>query len=119
VLCCLRDLGLPLDHPAMHDAAALFEGQEEFRQHLGGRLTLTLLRGVGDPTDVHEVEHALMRRAMERVAHFAASPGIAGITTPASGSHEPTASPRPTTGTINAHEYDLSPSPGIASRNGL
>jgi 3-dehydroquinate synthase len=80
VLCCLRDLGLPLDHPSMHDTETLFEGLEEFRQHLGGRLTLTMLRGVGDPIDVHEVEQALMRRAIERVARFAASPGTAQVT---------------------------------------
>src|SRR5437764_57822 len=53
VLRCLRDLGLPLDHPAPPDVETLFQGLEAFRQHLGGRLTLTMLRGIGDPTDVH------------------------------------------------------------------
>ena len=33
------------------------QGLEEFRQHLGGRLTITMLRGVGDPIDVHEIDH--------------------------------------------------------------
>jgi 3-dehydroquinate synthase len=70
VLRCLRDLGLPLDHPALHDVETLFQGLEEFRQHLGGRLTLTMLRGIGDPIDVHEVDRALMLRAIERVSQF-------------------------------------------------
>ena len=65
-------LGLPLDHPQMHDFDALFAGLEEFRQHLGGRLTLTMLRGVGDPIEVHEIDRDAMRRAIERVAEVAA-----------------------------------------------
>ena len=43
VLRCLADLGLPLDDPALDDADHLFLGLEEFRQHLGGRLTLTMI----------------------------------------------------------------------------
>jgi 3-dehydroquinate synthase len=64
VLRCLVKLGLPLYHPAMDRADELFAGLEEFRQHLGGRLTLTMLRGIGQPLDVHEVDHAAMRRAI-------------------------------------------------------
>ncbi len=71
VLECLRDLGLPLDHPALHQTGALFDGLEEFRQHLGGRLTLTMLRGVGDPVEVHDVDRPAMRAAIERAAEFA------------------------------------------------
>lgn len=71
VLHCLADLGLPLDHSSLHDTNLLFEGLEEFRQHLGGRLTLTMLRGVGDPIDVHQVDAPKMRQAIETVAEFA------------------------------------------------
>ncbi|HEY2881329.1 MAG TPA: 3-dehydroquinate synthase [Pirellulales bacterium] len=69
VLGCLRDLGFTLDCPQMRDAA-LFNGLEEFRQHLGGRLTLTMLRAIGKPVDVHEVDLDLMHRAIEQVAAF-------------------------------------------------
>ncbi len=72
VLHVLRALGLPLDHPQMHDTDALFAGLEEFRQHLGGRLTLTMLRGVGDPIEVHEVDRVAMTEAIRRVAAVAA-----------------------------------------------
>lgn len=68
VLHVLRTLGLPLMHPAMADTSALFEGLEEFRQHLGGRLTLTMLRGIGDPIEVHEVDRGAMARAIRQVA---------------------------------------------------
>jgi 3-dehydroquinate synthase len=64
VLRCLCDLGFTLGHPALRDETALLEGLEEFRQHLGGRLTLTMLRGIGDPIDVHEVDRARMSEAL-------------------------------------------------------
>jgi 3-dehydroquinate synthase len=74
VLRCLIDLGFALDDPSLRDTEALFQGLEEFRQHLGGRLTLTMLRGVGDPVDVHEIDPALMRRAIEHLHGLAAAP---------------------------------------------
>ncbi|MGH7128179.1 MAG: 3-dehydroquinate synthase [Planctomycetaceae bacterium] len=70
---CLADLGMPLDHPALHETGPLFEGLEEFRQHLGGRLTLTMLHAVGRPFDAHEVDYRTMREAIRRVAEFAQS----------------------------------------------
>ena len=70
---CLHRLGLRLDHPALHDTRALFAGLEEFRQHLGGRLTLTMLPAIGSKLDVHEVNRELMCTAIERVASFAKS----------------------------------------------
>lgn len=71
VLQCLADLGLPLDHSSLHDIGPLFEGLEEFRQHLGGRLTITMLKGVGQAIDVHEIDAPMMRAAIEAVAKFA------------------------------------------------
>ncbi len=70
VLRCLAAMGFPLDHPCLHDTDALFDGLEEFRQHLGGRLTITMLRAVGDPIDVHEVDGARMRQAIEYVSRY-------------------------------------------------
>lgn len=70
VLRSLVDLGFALDHPILRDPSALFEGLEEFRQHLGGRLTLTMLEAVGRPIDVHEVDDAKMRAAIARLRGF-------------------------------------------------
>jgi 3-dehydroquinate synthase len=64
---CLTDLRLPLAHPALADVDGLMKGLEEFRQHLGGRLTLTMLRDVGDPIDVHEIDPAAMRRVVSEI----------------------------------------------------
>lgn len=71
VLHCLKDLGLPLYHPALDQSRELFAGLEEFRQHLGGRLTLTMLRGIGDPLEIHSIDQGKMLAAIRRVAEFA------------------------------------------------
>ncbi len=70
VLRCLSDLGFTLDSPYLRDGATLMMGLEEFRQHLGGRLTLTMLTDIGQPIDVHEVNVQLMCEAIERVAVY-------------------------------------------------
>ncbi len=75
VLRCLVELGFSLSDAALWNAETLFEGLEEFRQHLGGRLTLTMLRGVGDPIDVHEVDREQMCAAIGRVAEFVRADG--------------------------------------------
>lgn len=67
VLSCLARLGLQLDHPLLRETDRLFAGLEEFRQHLGGRLTVTMLAGIGRPLDVHEIERGAMREALARV----------------------------------------------------
>lgn len=52
---CLSQLGLNLWHPTLENPTLILDGLEEFRQHLGGQLTLTMLRDVGSPVDVHEI----------------------------------------------------------------
>ncbi len=64
---CLRDLGIGLSHESVHPIDRLLQGLEEFRQHLGGRLTITMLRGVGDPINVHEIDSDAMKTAIEKV----------------------------------------------------
>lgn len=60
----LQKLGLPIYDPIV-EAETLFDGLEEFRQHLGGRLTVTMLRGVGNCIHTHEIDRDAMLRAME------------------------------------------------------
>jgi 3-dehydroquinate synthase len=67
VLECLQRLGLLHDHPALDLVDELFAGLEEFRQHLGGRLTVTMLREIGQPIDVHQIDQAAMREAINHV----------------------------------------------------
>lgn len=71
VLQCLGNLGFHLADPSLTNVEVLFDGLEEFRQHLGGRLTLTMLEDVGQPREVHTVNRDKMLMAIEQVAHFA------------------------------------------------
>jgi 3-dehydroquinate synthase len=65
----LKRLGFHLWHPAMEmrddeGRLRILEGVEEFRQHLGGELSVTLLREIGRGEDVHRVERDEVARAM-------------------------------------------------------
>lgn len=62
----LTHMGLPIFDPWL-ERKEIFQGLEEFRQHLGGRLTLTMLRDVGQPVDVHEVDYEAMRTAVSHL----------------------------------------------------
>ncbi|MEE2719598.1 MAG: 3-dehydroquinate synthase [Planctomycetota bacterium] len=64
---CLRDMGFTLSHAVLADHETLLEGLREFREHLGGRLTITLVREAGDPVDLHEIDLVVMRRAIEAI----------------------------------------------------
>ena len=64
----LEALGFDLHHTLLADPR-LIEGVEAFREHLGGRLTLTLFQGVGQPVEIHTLETGLVARvARDRAA---------------------------------------------------
>lgn len=73
----LQRLGLSLFHEALEPFDRLLDGLEEFRQHLGGQLTITMLQGVGRPINVHEIDREVMRTAIERLREFAETPSHA------------------------------------------
>jgi 3-dehydroquinate synthase len=57
----LETLGFCLHHPALDsfdadETPALLAGLSEFREHLGGELTVTLLQGIGRGIEVHEMD---------------------------------------------------------------
>jgi 3-dehydroquinate synthase len=70
---CLSELGMPLWHECLHPIDRLMQGLEEFRQHLGGRLTITMLREVGDPINVHHIDEATMRSAIAKLREMPAN----------------------------------------------
>ncbi|MBR8838001.1 MAG: 3-dehydroquinate synthase [Stigonema ocellatum SAG 48.90 = DSM 106950] len=53
-----------LEHPR-----CLFRGLMEFREHLGGKLTLTLLQRLGKGIEVHEAHLSLYRQAISLMAN--------------------------------------------------
>jgi 3-dehydroquinate synthase len=65
----LKRVGFHLWHPAMErrDAAGrllVLDGVEEFRQHLGGELSVTLLRGIGVGEEVNAIDCVEVGRAI-------------------------------------------------------
>ena len=69
-ICALLEyLGFALWHPALERTGptgqwVILEGLDEFREHLGGELTITLLAGIGKGVEVHEMDTGLVREAM-------------------------------------------------------
>ena len=64
VLCVIEQLNLPLWHEALElldskGRRRVFNGLEEFREHLGGELTVLLLASLGKGIDVHEIEEKI------------------------------------------------------------
>ncbi len=66
----LQGLQLPIWDTALGEEV-IFDGLEEFRQHLGGELTITLIEDIGRPVDVHTIDRSAMREAMAMVAQHA------------------------------------------------
>ncbi len=65
----LTALGLPTWHPLLesHNAEgqhAVLRGLQDFREHLGGELTITLLEGVGRGVEVHQMDEALILKSI-------------------------------------------------------
>lgn len=68
ILNLLIKLGFELSHPIMQISAnnsAILSGLEEFREHLGGELTIMLLEGIGKGFEVHHIDNELLIKASE------------------------------------------------------
>lgn len=50
---------------------SVLRGLTEFREHLGGQLTVSLLEGVGRAIDVHEIDSARMARSIAELRRIA------------------------------------------------
>jgi 3-dehydroquinate synthase len=74
----LERLGIDTWHESLGQVDLVLSGLEEFREHLGGRLTITLLRGIGVADEVHELDPRLLRKAIERLRPTAAIPAASG-----------------------------------------
>ncbi|MBM4111513.1 MAG: 3-dehydroquinate synthase [Phycisphaerae bacterium] len=63
ILRVLANLGLARSHPMLASMDDVLGGLEEFREHLGGTLSITLMRDIGHPVEVHEIDRVAMREA--------------------------------------------------------
>ncbi|MGB0646159.1 MAG: 3-dehydroquinate synthase [Bradymonadia bacterium] len=70
----LDGLGLPTHHPLLgatnsRGELLILEGLEEFRQHLGGQLTVTLLTALGEGCEVNEMQPSVIRSSVDFLLH--------------------------------------------------
>lgn len=65
VLYVLKEVGFNLKLPIPKERIEeLLKGIEEFREHLGGKLTITLISEIGKKHDVHEIDNQKMKEAI-------------------------------------------------------
>lgn len=73
VLTTLANLGFALYTPELEDPA-LPDGLREFQEHLGGRLTITLLWNIGHGLEVHDIDPGLIRASIALLRKYEAKP---------------------------------------------
>lgn len=66
----IKALGLPSYHPGLdwkdeNGKRRVFEGLDEFREHLGGALTVLMLADIGKGVDIHEIDKEIMAGCIE------------------------------------------------------
>lgn len=66
VLRLLVSLGFDIYVPAL-EQPELLEGLREFREHLGGKLTITLLKDIGHGVEIHEMDNQLVTQAISQL----------------------------------------------------
>ncbi len=68
VINLIQQLGFELTHPLLQVTegnSPILQGLEEFREHLGGQLTITLLTGIGSGEEIHEMDAEILKQAAE------------------------------------------------------
>ncbi len=76
ILSLLQNLGFPLVHTKLQFGeghSPLLDGLTEFREHLGGILTIMLLRGIGHGEEVHSMDEQLIREASQWLENYVKS----------------------------------------------
>jgi len=73
ILALIDRLGFELQCQEMHHvgtrgALLLLDGLEEFREHLGGELTITLLEAIGRGVEVHQIQRETMIQALQELS---------------------------------------------------
>jgi 3-dehydroquinate synthase len=72
VIALIKQLALPIAIPELFLQTSdnkydVIKGIDEFREHLGGKLTITLIGSIGEGFEVHEINEENMHRAIERL----------------------------------------------------
>lgn len=72
ILSVIQQLGFELfapirEVPGDSGRQEMLEGLEEFREHLGGRLSIPMITAPGDRLEIHEVDGAIVKLAVEEL----------------------------------------------------
>jgi 3-dehydroquinate synthase len=69
IITLLKSLGFTLYHEKLgeNNKLNLWDGLNEFREHLGGQLTITILEKLGKGREIHEVDFELMKQAVDEL----------------------------------------------------
>lgn len=73
IVSSLQNVGFEITHPLMEvkdEKSPVLLGLQEFREHLGGRLTITLLTAIGKGKEVHEIDWKMMKEASRKLKLF-------------------------------------------------
>ena len=68
IVALLQALGLPVFHPLMQPVDRLIEGLEQFRQHLGGHLSVPLILKPGVSREMHAIPAEAVQEACRTLA---------------------------------------------------
>lgn len=71
----LLQLGFDITHPLLEvqdENSQVLQGLNEFREHLGGMLTITLLTAIGKGQEMHEIDWHLLKQASEKLQRWKA-----------------------------------------------
>lgn len=74
VTALIKKIGFELTHPLLAitaDDSPILVGLNEFREHLGGQLTIMLLKQIGVGVEVHEIDTEILKRASEVLKTYA------------------------------------------------
>lgn len=69
----IQTIGFAITHPLMeikNEQSPVIKGLGEFREHLGGRLTIMLLEDIGKGVEVHALDTSLLQKASEWLGKF-------------------------------------------------
>ena len=80
VIDVIQAVGLAIHAPELdahlddaEDPRGVLSGLNEFREHLGGELTILLLSGIGRPFDCHDIDTSVMVRSIEVLRRMSAA----------------------------------------------
>ena len=69
IITVFKTLGFELFAPEL-GGENLIKGLQEFQEHLGGQLTITLLKALGKGEEVHEMDHELIHQAIDLLKSY-------------------------------------------------